>query len=445
MHNQGASASLAGDGEHEIHISDGKRRLSKPYSQHDHDSSASGCSIRFPTFRACLLASVMLVVTLVEAQDAPEGAQSLSQLSPGCLHVEINDDLLSAKAHGVTIMDLVAEISRQTGLALVSYDPLEEHVTVEIDKLSLPKALLQILNGKSFALQHTRRLSRTWSMSRERANTLWVLPQELGDYPRREMIANQISSVKSSIAEASQDELKNAGNRPEQEAVNDMTDVGAQELKRRLALADEDVNVRIETIHALADVGGDQAVAALVGALGDEDVRVRAEAAHALGEIGDDSIIEILEQSIYDADKHVRHAAVDAFTDIGGDRAARALATALQDSDASLRQAAIIALGEIGGPVAIQILGQTFQDRENKVREAAIDALITIGGDDTAEALATTLRDETALLRIDAVYALGEIGGETAMALLQQALEDREPSIREAAAEMLNDLLSRPH
>ncbi len=392
-----------------------------------------------------LLAGLTLGVTLAETQDAFAGTHSLTPPSPSALHMEINDqDMVTVNARDVTIRDLLTDIARRTGLVLVLSHPLDERISIEIDGMSLPKALARILKHKNFALQYTRRLSKPTDSNRQHVNWLWVLPATPGEYPQRDKLVRQFSSDNAFGVAVPQADWMNMGVRLRREAVKKLQGLDADEENLNLALADEDANTRVKAVHALADIGGDQGVAALVGALGDENPRVRAEAAHALGEIGSTTAIEILEQPSDDADNHVRQAAIEAVTAIGGDRSARALATTLQDPDASLRQEAVDALGEIGGLAATQILRQAFKDDAIKVREAAIDALTDIGGNDAAEVLATALHDAHASLRTDAVYALGEIGGETAIGLLQRALADPEPSIRELAAEILDDLLRQP-
>ncbi len=383
MCNLDSATSRAVDGERKLHTSDGKHKLLEQHSQQQQDSLASRWFLRRTAVLAWLIASLILLVTLVEAQDALDGAQSMTRLSPSYLHVEIKNDRVTLKARDVSILDLVTEIARRTELTLVLYRPLDERVTMEINELFLPEALARILQHKSFALRYARPLSSHRDSGRKRANRLWVLPARLGDYPPLDKLVQQFSPDDISDFEVPQAGMTNTGTRLTRPSVDVLNEFDVDEATLSRALDDEDANVRVKAIHALADIGGDQAVAALVGALGDDNARIRVEATHALGEIGSDTAIEILEQPSHDADTHVRQAAIDALTDIGGD--------------------------------------------------------------DAAGVLATALRDEHVSLRTDAVYALGEIGGETAIGLLQRALADHAPSIRELAAEILDDLSGQRH
>jgi HEAT repeat protein len=52
------------------------------------------------------------------------------------------------------------------------------------------------------------------------------------------------------------------------------------------ALADQDVNVRINAAYALGSVGGEKALALLEKALADQDVNVRCGAVEALSRVG---------------------------------------------------------------------------------------------------------------------------------------------------------------
>ena len=443
MHNFYNSTSLLVDDEQKLHTSHEKRKLLQQHSQQEHESLADRWLTRRATVCACLIVSLMLLVTSVKAQNVLEGSQSILQLSPNYLHIDINDDVVTVKARDVTIRDLLTEIAHRTDLALVLYHPLDERVTMEVDGLSLPEVLVRILNHKNFALQYARSLSRTRDSGRQRVNRLWVLPGRPGEYRQRGHVAKQFSSENTSAVEVPPAEPLNTDARLRRPAVNDLQELDRDEANLSLALADEDAKVRVKAVYALAEVGGDQAVAALVGALGDENARVRAEAARALGEIGSDRAIEILEQPFHDADKRVRQAAIEAFTDIGGTQSAHALAVALQDPDTSLRKGAVVALGQIGGLAATQILQQAFKDAENKVRVAAIDALTDIGGDEAARALANALHHEDVALRVLALQALSEIGGDTAVALVRQASDNPDPTIRQAAVGVLAELLDK--
>ncbi len=332
---------------------------------HDHDSLVGRWLTRGSALSILLIAIVLLPVTPVAARER----------SPSALQVEINNDTVKLEARDVTVRELVTEIARRTDLVLLLSHPLDDRITIEIDGLSLPNALARLLKHKNFALQYAPPLSGTADAGGAPANWLWVLPPNTGDYPQRDQATELSSSYNTSRVEIPQAERANMGVRPRREAFIDTQAFDGDEAARSFALVDEDTDVRVKRVHTLADVGGDQAITALVGALGDENSRVRAEAAHALGDIGGDSAVEILEQPLHDADKHVRQAAIEALTDIGGDDAAKALAVALYDEDATVRKDAVYALREIGGNTATAMVRQAANHPDPAIRHAAVKIL----------------------------------------------------------------------
>jgi hypothetical protein len=88
---------------------------------------------------ACLVAGLTLLVDFVRAQDTLEGRRAATQTSPGYLHVETADDIVTVTARDVAVKDLLEEIARQSGLVLVLRDPLDERVTVKLYRLPCPR------------------------------------------------------------------------------------------------------------------------------------------------------------------------------------------------------------------------------------------------------------------------------------------------------------------
>ncbi len=339
---------LAGACEKEGHPCEDSRRMDIHSRQGDDEPLVNRALTLRAASLACLVAGLTLLVGFVEAQDTLEGTQATTHASPGYLHVEITDEIVTVKARDVTVKDLIEEIARQSGLVVVLHDPLDERVTMELHRLPLPEAMGRILRDQSFALQYVQPLSSTGNSSDAHPSRLWVFSKgPADDYAR-------------------QDAVKGLGALNADEVIVPLS----------LALADDDANVRLEAVSALANVGSDQATAALAAAaLSDGDSSVREEAVYALGEIGGETGMQVLEQALMDPDNRVREAAVEAFADIGGDESALALAVALNDEDASLRAEAVDALGEIGGETAIRLLQQALADEQSSIREAAAEFL----------------------------------------------------------------------
>lgn len=334
---------------------------------------------------ACLVAGLTLLGEFAAAQDTLKGAQATMHASPSYLHVGIADNLVTVKTRDVAVHDLLEEIARHIGLAVVSHDYLDERITIEFHRLPLPEALGRVLRHQSFALEYPQPISSAGKSSHPLPSRLWVFSKEPGIVPGN-----------------------NKDGRPSSPNVT-------------------------------------SAIGVLRAELMSEDPRLRQAAVKRLGALGVVEAVAPLSLALADEDEYVREAAIAAVADIGGEEAARALAIALQDEDPLLREEAVDALGEIGGETAIHVLEQAFKDEEEDVREAAIAAVADIGGDEAVRVLAIALHDGNASLREKAVDALGEIGGETAIRVLEQALADHDRSIRDAATKTLAELRSQNH
>jgi hypothetical protein len=321
---------------------------------------------------ACVVAGLALLVGCVDGQiDDLGDAQDVRDSSPARiptstidLQVEFVNDRLSLRAQDVALKALLREIARQSSLVLVLHEPLDEPITLELHRLPLPEAMGRILRRQSFALHYIQPSSSAGNSDPARPSTLWV------------------------FAKGSEDD-SNYDNDTEHSTPLDTAAIGgrnADELTAPLSLAleDEDARARAQAVSALADIGGDGAVAAMAQAMGDGDPAVRQEAVYALGDmgdLGDETAIQVLEQALMDPEENVREAAIEGFTDIGGDESARALAVTLNDEDASLGEEAVYALGEIGGETAIQLLQQTMATHASaSIREAAAEILAELSG-----------------------------------------------------------------
>ena len=62
-------------------------------------------------------------------------------------------------------------------------------------------------------------------------------------------------------------------------------------------------------------------------------------------------------------------------------------------------------------------------------------------GETGADVLAVALSDQATQVREEVVYALGRVGGAKAFRFLEQALADPDESVRDAAAQVIAELL----
>ena len=331
-----------------------------------------------------LVACMLLIVNGSMAQNAVDDRQLSGDSAASYLKVTMSDDLVTLKAHNVSVREVLDEIARQSDLIVVSQGPLHGRLSLELERLPLFEALRRIMRGQSHLLYQAQPATGTRIANHERRSTLWVFSDGTAVEPGHDQAAGRSSSDTAAAIEALQAQLLSDDIRVRQEAIKGLRRLKVNEVVAPLsfALADEEKKIRVKAIYALADIGGDNAVAAMAAAAGDENAWVRAETAYALGTLGGDTAIEVLKHALHDTDSDVRESAIEAFTEIGGGQSARALGIALQDADASLRVEAVEALGDIGGETAMRLLDEALQDQDNAVRNAANEALAELSRQD---------------------------------------------------------------
>ncbi|MGX1881643.1 fumarate reductase/succinate dehydrogenase flavoprotein subunit [Streptomyces sp. NPDC055287] len=179
-------------------------------------------------------------------------------------------------------------------------------------------------------------------------------------------------------------------------------------------LADPDLAVRVETVHALVSVN---AVEALATAAGDSDREVRVATAKGLAAVAasaaygtaDDeaapdrpvSVLGTLARLVRDHDPLVRAAAFEALGSTGCPPAlADTAVSALADAAWRARAGAAASLSAADPEVAVPALAKALDDANADVRKAAVLALLRHRADDRARAaLATATGDPDADVR----------------------------------------------
>ena len=186
--------------------------------------------------------------------------------APQNLRVHVNDNLVTINATNVMVRDLLTEISKHTGLKVVSNLPLDRTLSIDLDQRTLPKVLSRILRDENTILQ-----SITNGDSQD--YILWVI----ADGSSRSDVAANATLVIDPNATT--------------------TDLG---------LNDENPNVRFDAVMDLAD--GDSS-AVLAQALADPEPEIREAAVFALAEVGDETSVHLIRQALSDPDRDVREVA----------------------------------------------------------------------------------------------------------------------------------------
>ena len=141
-------------------------------------------------------------------------------------------------------------------------------------------------------------------------------------------------------------------------------------------LAHDDARVRLQTVRALAHIGGDDAGMLLLGMVDDPDPDVRAAVATALGALQPDRAVKsLLERLETEEEQKVEVQIVRALGALGDPGAVpsiekRAVGSFFSRSPTPVRVAAYRALASIGTPRATQLLEDARDDRDDEVRRA---------------------------------------------------------------------------
>jgi HEAT repeat protein len=176
-------------------------------------------------------------------------------------------------------------------------------------------------------------------------------------------------------------------------------------------LDDADRDVRIAALQALARVADPAAEQALVGALRDPDPSVRAAAVGGLATLGSTAhLAEIADLGLADADAAVRRRSARALAALGGEDAVAALMTALRDADAQVRLEAVRAVARLDPPAAVDPLaGMVLGDGDWEVRAEAAHVLGASGSSVALAALDAAAADPNEFVRAAASAAARQI------------------------------------
>ena len=220
------------------------------------------------TLGVALLAAV--VAGTVDARPAGRGRSQNVQL------VHVSGGLLTVNVHEVPLSTLLEEIARHGGLALEGQASLAGRITVQFRQIRLEDGLRSILQGQSYALEYSLK-------TRDRSDIARV--------PTRLRVFGKAGGSRASSGPVEREAQASLGrlrvDLPRVRAVlggaDDVWDkwdaiAALAESEHsavalpllRVALADQDEDMRLAAVEALAALGGDGAAAALEIALRDQ-------------------------------------------------------------------------------------------------------------------------------------------------------------------------------
>ncbi len=284
------------------------------------------------TFSAALrkLGSGLLAVACVTSAAVTMGTgASAAQHSRATFEFELHDGLLTLRAEGAPLVDVIRAIGEQAGFETLVYGDLDDELTRTLSGVALETALRQLLSDVSNVIRFERVPTRR--------------PTEVSLYADEERARRGAAAERSRLP------------------------ITSRTLDQERAAGIAETRVR-------AGAGDAQATAELGQLLSDDaDPAIRGEAATALGEIGDDTAVDALQVGAQDEEQQVRIRSIRALAGIVNDPSTQVLADVLLNHpDTRTRLLAVWALDQHGTPLARSYLEAAQADADDQVREAAL-------------------------------------------------------------------------
>lgn len=223
----------------------------------------------------------------------------------------------------------------------------------------------------------------------------------------------------------------------------------------RIALADEDEEVRSEAIEALWECDDRSLIDPLVSLMRqDQSEMVRAAATGALGKFA--LLSEFGELRPRDAAKveaallsaieepgestEVRRRAIEAISPLSRPQVQEIIRQAYGSADPGLKGSAIYAMGRNCDPMWLPILIAELSSDDPEMRYEAALACAELEDDRAVPQLVLLAYDEDDQIQAAAIAALGRIGGNEARRELERLLGDSRERVRQAAEEALEEM-----
>lgn len=207
---------------------------------------------------------------------------------------------------------------------------------------------------------------------------------------------------------------------------------------------DDDTESTLAVLAALADVGDQASVQAILDRLGQtEDPRLRAEMVSILYDVESDAALAtIVNLARNDPSPEVRVVAVDVISDYSDPAHFNLLAEiARTDSNAEVREEAVMAIAYSEDRRGLGVLEEIARGQDPHAARAAVEAL---GESDFPEATAALERllaePSLADMRLDIAWAIAESDGPRALSVLTGLAQSQDTDLAEEAIEVIGDL-----
>lgn len=209
-------------------------------------------------------------------------------------------------------------------------------------------------------------------------------------------------------------------------------------------LGDENVQVGYYVARALTRLNDPQTVNALIARIENGSPAEQQRAIMALGEMRAQSAVPALIE-VFQSDEGLASASARALANIGNDDAYAALIDALRDDAMTMRRQAAMAALERAGEPAVPPLLTALTAGDATLRANAAEVLGWIDAPAAIPALRPLLRDPVPAVRANAAWALGQLGDVSSLSALEtMAREETNTRVRAAAEQAVAAIQAEP-
>jgi HEAT repeat protein len=243
--------------------------------------------------------------------------------------------------------------------------------------------------------------------------------------------------------------------------INAMIDIAADNVELnfdatfKLALMDEDFEVRGAGLRGLFEYEGRDLIRTLINLLReDEAPGVRREAAIALGryalagELGHlgesdtyqvrDALVESAEDEL--EEEFVRASAIEAVGAISGEETENLIESLFREESLGLKIGAVDAMGRSANESWLPLIIDEMESESPEMRHAAAFAAGGIGAEEAIQPLRRlAITDPDREVQLAAIRGLAEIGGAAAAVALKSVLYEGSDDLREALEEAISE------
>ena len=228
------------------------------------------------------------------------------------------------------------------------------------------------------------------------------------------------------------------------------------------SLEEINVDVKINSIKTLGDIGDKKAIDPLIEALDDYDKSVRKNVVKALAQIDDERVLEPLIEALDDDSFYVRRSAAKSLGILGNSNAVQALCKSLKDDNTTVKISAAVSLGYIQSQDSLDDLIDCLDDKNPEVVKIIEDVVIKLKSPEFLKeiklitsnkepkvlklnkeeflALIQNIFDDDPDVRVDAAKQFGKIKHEKSVDYLLKALDDSYEAVVIAAVSSLGKL-----